>query len=547
MTTLGSYPSHRYNRPWILQRLFNKLPLWAYARRCPTSIGQQFWNPIALDLQDVTQQLANERYNSFLSTADITMLDALWRVPLLPGMEFQYTEDSSGEKTYIAPSVYATISATEYQLTQAENNNINTLAFDNLPSRIKDESVSHEYAAIIPQTYVSNLGDISPADIVIEGHVYVTLTSNTTWEVINNGMIYYPKIYLTGITRKGTTCTEAIPFRYNGTFKSVNEWQAIDSVFVSYLDSTATITLETFPHNRVSYLDNQNICVPYDDDERHQFTRLGTQTWGSTFIAESYTVSDMDIVRNVNLTEMETIYELELLDTTGHNITAVDYIHRPNSRFIYVIDASNFYVYDMGLPYPDARDMRDQSTERKMDLLTSQWINTRDAIVSINTRILDPLTVPFAYRWSLLDPDGLEYYVTSDGILVPTTTDAWNMNSGYDAATWLEQQLDITLTKSGVYVLSLECQYYDRETTVTTTLTTKLLLFTPSITPEVQFVLPVALAGATKISMDSDGKIWLLKNGYIHNLGLYFDYFLVDYENNCIWLKEEYSSVRVTI
>ena len=49
----------------------------------------------------------------------------------------------------------------------------------------------------------------------------ITIRNNTSWEYRALDRIYYPKCYITGTTRKGTTVTEAIPLRYNGTFKTI--------------------------------------------------------------------------------------------------------------------------------------------------------------------------------------------------------------------------------------------------------------------------------------------------------------------------------------
>jgi hypothetical protein len=547
MTQLGSYPSGRYGKSWVTQRLVNRAPSWAHSRMNSMSLGQQLLNPIGLEIQETLQQLAQARYNSFLSTADVSLLDHLYKIELTTGVTFQSTEDSSGVKAYVPPRVYATINSIEYELTQAEKNNIETLAYDNLPSRIEYSDVTYLYSAVIDEVSVSGLSAVTPGDLPFSSHLYVTLKNNTSWETRTTSKIYYPKCYITGLTRKGTEETEAVPLRYNGTFKTINEWQEVTSVFVSYLDAAATIAIDVFPFNRESYLDLRNICVPNNASEKIQFTKLNDRTWGSSFVVESFTVSDMDVVRTVDLTEKESLYELELLDETDNNVTLADFIHRPNSRFIYAIDSTTFYVYDTSLQYPSGVNLEGESPETKINLVSDQWVVARDEEATIKTQNRDLANPPYRVRWTVLTPSGTEYYMGLDGSLWSTTTDAWVDNDSWSEGRFTEQQIEFALTENGDYVVTLEADYIDESTKETTTLKTKFLFTCPAINPEVQFDLPLEMTGATNIGIDSDQNIWVLNYNGIHKLDLFFDYFLVDYENNRIWLKEEYSSVRVTV
>lgn len=547
MTKLGSYPSHRYSRSWVTQRLMNRAPQWAEIRKNHASVGQQIINPMALSIQDTYQQLSQERYNMFVSTADVSMLDALYRFDLTPGMEFNYTEDSSGTKEYTPPTVYATISGTEYELTQAENNNIETVAYDCLPSRVEDASVSYLYDDVISQTTIASLPSVTPNSFSVHGHLYVTIRENNTWSTTYRNTIYYPKVYISGITRKGTTLTEVLPIRYNGTFRTINEWQSVSSVFVSYLDSTATIEIEILPLSADALLDKRNVFVPVELGERLQFLKLGTRSFGSTFIAETYTLSNMDTVRDSGLSERETQYEIELLDQDGNNVDLTGHAFKMNSRFMYAVDSDYFYVYDTSLPYADAKDLSGQSSETKMDLYSDRWLYARDELATIKTRTLAVFDPPWQTRWTVLDPDGNKYYMGLDGSLWPTTTDAWIANLQYEDGRWREQEIEFQLTKTGKYVVTLEASYLNEETNEVQTLTTKYLFFVPSITPDVQIELPSALKSPEGISFDSDGRVWLLKYGSINQLNIYHDYFLVDYERNRVWFKEDYSSVRVVL
>jgi hypothetical protein len=544
-TILGTYPSHRYSRSWITQRLVNRAPVWSQIRKSPTSIGQQILNPIGLEIQDTLQQLTRERYNQFAASADINQLGILYRIDLPKEMDFTQAEGQDGAIIYTPPEVYIVNNATECKITMAEDNDLNTLGYDCLPSRIEDSETSYTYEAVVPSTLISDLPFISIGDISVKGHLYVTITNNESWEVTSVDRIYYSKVYISGTTRKGTIATEVIPIRYNGTFKTANEWDSVSSVSTSYLSDTATITIEIFPFGRESYIDTFNVLIE-PDQERFGFIRLEERTYGSALVTEGFISSDMDIVRSGN-DEKEIYQEIELLDNSGNNVTITDFVIKPHTRFAYAIDDSRFYVYDISFPYPDARDLVGESPETKMDLYADKWVCNKDEEVYIKTRTLSFTDPPTRTRWSILSPSGTESRLLLDGSLDSITNESWIDNDRWGNGLWEEQSIPLTFSESGVWIVSIESQYWSNATSTDTVLTTKFVFFVPSIEPEVQFDLPDAFLNADNIGIDSDGNVWIATYGRVDKLNLFHDYFIVDYENKRLWFREEYSNVRVTI
>jgi len=147
-----------------------------------------------------------------------------------------------------------------------------------------------------------------------------------------------------------------------------------------------------------------------------------------------------------------------------------------------------------------------------------------------------------------LAPDGTTSYVEIDGTL--SSDDTWTENLGWDNGNWIEQNVPFMLTAVGEWIITFEAQYYNASTQETEILNTKILLYVPSITPEVQFALPDIFKNADSISIDSDGKYWIGKTtGYsnVYLLNMFYDYFMIDYLNKRLWFKEEYSNVRITV
>lgn len=545
MTILGTYPSDRYSISFMTQRLINKFPSWTSVRKNSFSIGQQFLNPIGEELEDTLQQLTIAKYNGFLSTIDMSLLSCLYRADLATGMSFNFTENSAGEIIYTPPTVYGTLDGTEYELTQAQYNDIQTLAYHNIPSRIEDGEEAYEYVSIFPETLVEDIDLIAPNDIVINSHIYVTLKNNTNWQIETLNKFYFPKIHITGITRKGTSTVEVIPFRYNGTFKSLNEWKSISEISVSYLDPEASVTIETFPWNADSLIDSLKLAIS-SEDERFQYLRLGSRSFGSTFIAETFGSSNMDMIRNLDLGEKNTFYELELLDSENNNITAVSFVQRPNTPFVYMVSSDKFYVYNVNIPYPDVTNLTDESSDSLIDIFSDKWIVARNETVTLKTRNLSEFDIPYKTRWKVLSPSGTQYLLGLDGTLSAYDEDTWIVNDFWDDGVWTSHVIDFTPTERGSYTISFESFYAD-DFNNTYILTSQYLIYVPSISPEIELDLPSSLENPINIGIDSDGNFWLLRYNGINKLNIFFDYYLVDYENNKVYLKENYDSVRIVI
>jgi hypothetical protein len=547
MTTLGSWPEDRYAIAWMTQRLANRAPEYAHLRQSPFSIGQQVMNPTGSDIQRVTQQLYEERNNMFMSSADINLIDKLYHLELDQGMEFTRVTTTDGSLVYSPPTVFATINNTEYQITIAKNNDIKTLWYEALPSRLEYSEESYSYDEVVPRSALSSLASITPSSISLYGHLYITVRSNTSWSYRGRTKIFFPKVFVKGITRKRTEVTEAIPISYNGTFKTVNQWRSIESVFASYMDEAAELTVEILPFDQESALDVRNIVANPNGVESRRFIKLGTRSWGSSLISEGFTVTDLETIQaGVNVKDTE--YEIELLDGSGSNITALGMALKQNTNYIFVADATKLYVYDSRLPYPDMKELGQESSDTKMDLYSDKWVYSRDETATVLTDNLDVSNPPWKFRWTLEQPNGTTYYLLEDGSKVATTTDAWIDNTRWEEGDWEEQTMDVLLNQTGTYIITIECLYSDmyapgREDTKTT----RYLFYVPAIQPEVTLDLPTTLKNSEGIMFDSDANLWFLKSDIIYKADLFYDYFLVDYERNTVWLRENYSSVRVVL
>jgi hypothetical protein len=529
-------------RAWETQRILNAAPEWSNTRTFPGSVGNQILNPIACSIQETIQQLFRERYNMFLTLADLNQLDMLYRVDLPQGLNFNYTENSYDKRIYVPPTIYAVINGAEEEITQAVDNTLENLQFS-LLSRIEYNGVFVDYSIVLSESNVKDLDTATIINPTIPGHLYITISGNTNWQVEVADKFFYNKIYITGTTRKGVKHTEAIPIRYNSTFRTNYEWLEIEKIYGSYFSDEAKITVESFNTN--SFLDTRNIFVSSNGTEKQQYLNLATRTFGSSFIAEVFTANSFDNIR-LGMEGKEPVYELELLDSNQLNVELSSFVPYPNTDLIYAIDDMKLYVYDIKLPYNSCKELA-SSAEARFDLYIDKHFISKDDSIKIKTRNLSVNRPPYATRWILTDPNDNKYFVQLDGTLIPFLDTLWHENLEYSGVKWMEQEVELSFDTNGLYIITFEARYVDEETLDSVSLETKTFVFVPTIIPEEEFNLPVALRYSDRIVMDSNNKIWLLKDDVLYNLETYYDYFLVDYESNKIWLRENYSSVRVDL
>jgi len=543
MTLSPHRPTRRYTRSWITQRLANRAPSWTRARSFPFSVAQQILNPIGLEIEKAYQDLLEARYNMFLSTTDVNLMDKIYEVNITPDLFFSTQEDADGVESYVPPTVYATINDVETEIAIAEDNDINTFWYDCLPTRIEDGEESYLYSDVIATTQVQNIPSLTPSDPILEGHLYITVNGNENWEESTATKTYYSKIWIEGTTRKGTDLKEPVPIRYNSTFKTLNQWETVTSIEASYLSDEATVSISSLPLDATSELVKRDLHVPATGRERMQFLRLGDRTWGSSLVAESYTTDDMDVVR-MGYEEKDTEYEIELLDESGANVDLEAFVTKPNTDFIFAIDDTKLYVYDTSLPYPDLSYLIDDNPDAKIALVSERWVYVRDEVATVETRLHSFADTPHSIRWTLTLPNGTSYYV-KDGVLQSLSTEGWILNDTWDSGVWKDVSNDFTLDQTGTYTIGLECRYYDSELNTTKTYVTKIVLLVPAITPEVEFNLPSALQNCTNLAFDSDGKLWFYDDSYIYLANIFYDYFMVDYEQRKVFFRDSYSQVRI--
>jgi len=536
----------QYRRSWITQRILNRAPEWTRARRSPVSVAQQICNVPALEIEETSKKLEEERDNFFLSTCDPTLLDHVYKIDLPGRFEFNQEEDQNRWSVYYSPSVWGEIDGSYVSISQANRNNVESLFYGVVPTRVGYGEQSEVWEEVLPPTKVSGVSSASPATMVLEGPLYVTLKNNTVWSEEYNDIVYFTKVRLKGTGLLREDIEEIIPLRLNGTYQTRNHWKTLDEFEILHASEDATVSVSVFPFREAPVANDREIAVGSDGVERTRFYSLYSYSWGSTLIAKRYLVDTEEQVRlGLNLKTID--YEMELHDGELGNVSASAFVFKPHSDWVYVVDDTYLYVYDYRLPSPSTEYLGESSGDSRMAIRldNDKYFYTREDEVSFSSRVLEYTSIPFATRWTLVWNDGTEYRIGLDGSLWSTSSqEGWIYNDNWDSGKWEDQKITLSsVGLPGTYVIKLEAKYEENDEVVTRT--TKEAFSVPSIDPEAKLMLPVELKGARDLGIDGQGRLWFYNGTSVLLADLYYDYFIVDFQEKRVWMREQYPSVRV--
>jgi hypothetical protein len=541
------YPSKTFYKSWITQKMLNNFPEFIHARTCPVSVANQMINFEGILLQETMHDLLAERENQFLTTMDSRLMDHLYVAQVSPDLEWTKVTDANGDMSFTPPRVYGTVNNTEFLIEQAEKNNIETLYYKALPTRIEYDNKLILWNDIIPKTKVSDLSSITPNEMPIEGQLYFILEDNSIWSEEFKDIKYFSKAIIKGRTTKGLDLEEVVPIRFGDTYKTINRWKSISEIEILHVSEDAYITASVLPYYVTSILDPINLAMPIEGKGRRAYAKLEQESFGSVLAYESYLEYDEEYVRRGH-DQKRNDYQIELLDKDNNNVNLNGFMIVPDSNYIYAIDDYTFYVYNRLLPFPSMSGMIDESADCRIELTLEDhdWVYKRGEIANVTTRIIDLYSVPANFRWGITLPDGTYYRVGKDGSFWnPEEVDGWIDNEYYENNAWKEQVIPVDINMTGEYILELEARYKDEDTGKIFTRITKLLIYAPSIVPETQIPLPPSLYNCQNLEFDDKGILWLYNGTSIYRTNLFFDYFMIDYIKNKVWLREQYNEVRV--
>lgn len=532
----------------LTQRIVNAFPPWADTRTDEQSLGFQLLNAIGgLVLDPLMQQVVRTGDNYFLGTSVLSDPDVFYQVRLPQSYEFTKSDGDETELLYEAPVVTGTAASINYSVSLAEDNDINGFWLNAVPSRL-ELGTTYSGAHLIASGFAvrSPLEPLTAEGLThMANSLSVTMSGGTQFISIDEGQFSKCLIQIDGENRAGIYLTEEMPFIQNETKSTLNEFVSVSGIRVYGVEDPETTFIWVKSGNFNN--DHRPVAYPFDHidtgDQSPNFWGLGiTETLGfSVMKRERYNAELMDL-RMIGYDDISSYVDIELLNTAGSNIHALDLAVEPYSDRVWIVTSTHLYCYDSRLPYQDFSQLTEKQYNSMCRIEPSSYWVARGEDVELDYVWRRPVLGITKHRVWVQDPAGTKYTILNGAFTTYITTDdSWVYGEPYDR---LLRSSDIfTLSQRGDYIFTLEICYTDGTTEID-----QRIITVPSRTPLGEYDLTSigAYRPIVGIDIDSEYKLWVLndQNGK-HEIIPHYDIMLIDYKNKIVYFREPYDSVRI--
>jgi hypothetical protein len=529
------------------QTIVNAFPSWANTRNDEQSLGYQFINSVGLLLDDVRKQLARISDNQFLPTSIVSDIDLYYRVRLNDNYEFSKDDNDDTDFIFTPPTVSGIKNGNKYDVSIAEDNNIESFWYTPAPDRISlGDTVSIDH--FVASGYIDK-SPFSPQQekLHIPNKLTVKVDGGTSFiGVEQNGQIRKGIVQIEGKNREGADLTEELIFVHDETLHTIHEFSEIEasglrvygidnpSVTNLYV-SSASFNQEDYPINYSLDENNNREDVPY-------FWAIGESTPSgvSTLDLKKYDVDDLELRLDGFITK-HTFLQQELLDQSGNNISALDLAVEPHSDRIWIVDSDTLYVYDNALPYPSMSSLDGKNYDANSVIEPNTYYAVLGDEIQLDYIWRRPVQGLVAHRAWVTYPDG-SMYSLEDGVEVTYHTDSASWIFGEPLRRKMRQSEFYTLNQRGNYTYSLQTRYTDETSSLD-----KRIISVISKSPQAELSLSsLGISNVIGVDFDSEYKLWVLDDsGTKYQINLHHDKMLIDFTRKIIYFREPYDQVRV--
>lgn len=565
---------------WVTQRISNRLPLWSRARLNEDTILQALINPFAVQCEELYTELIDVRNNYFITTASLNQQGFLYEVQLPMTFAFDYTEHEGGTITFLEPTVLGTVDSSTYTLQLLDPNKSYMIERrEILPSRVSASLLCSVFSnEILPATTLAALSSATINDLGLSdfGVVYVKINGGSLfgWRE-NDDKNVTPKVILTGILDgQRKEIEEHLLFPTNATFRSPSYWKEIEQVDVRGIeDSTTTVELNAgfardYAHDPFAMLSTSISETPLF----YELNNLPVVGGGNIpYIKHNTTEIDSIALQRQGYSTRITEHEVAVLYDHGEYLDDewVDIEQMPNTRWLVGVSQTGIYFVDNRLPHPlslvgetgdgdsiysKALTLRTPNADLNIEVDTHHLLRSKqNGSVNVTTwhrkrqkgiariRLSIIVDSPTMNRPSTtyLDPSGNLILIGGSWIEnVSDTTGPYNWDD-------ISFTIDVdTLAGCSIWAayLRLDTIYEDSSEETDTT-----FVFSPYTLVEKSFVMPTELMGhVVGIASSKDQQLCILDDqDRVWQLNFSYDYYLIDYRRNKLWLLENYDSVGI--
>lgn len=528
------------------QQLANFLPEWSKARYDKFSIFQQAINPSASFIEAIDNKIQFDFLNLFAQTANYNELANLYKIEFGASSDFKTTILNDGTSLQIPPKISALLNITKIYPTAEFNNDLQSVFYNKLPSRIEADKVkiTNEF---LPLASCSKNKIFLNKTLDRPGSLSVNVYNGTEFIKSNQGTNTQEivTIRIDGVSTQEVDQVEDIVIFENASYVTQKLWNSIKSVQLINIadDCSIDYSLTYLPPADAKVLDIFKHCSE-DGLVRESIWSLFNNPHGSVLCQEVYAEQEIDqIVLSKGAKTQVNEYQLLDIDRTTA-IDAVAVCCDPFSYNLYVIDANYLYLYDKREPYSSSVKLLKKSPtdpdvvlELSMDNLARNE-DGKFVEASISHKIID--REPYSYVLSIRRPDSTTHYVKQDQTLTLNKKEA-EVVLPLGTVVIESNPLLIELAELGDHIISLEVKYRNGSVSIDQKIAR--CLFKSAI---VKYKLARALNNleAINIKRDFDGAIKVLdEDEGLNSLIFGRDSMLIDYEKGAIYFTDKYEEV----
>lgn len=545
MTTKATRRTH------LAQRLANSYPSWSAVRNDIESIGWQFFNSLGGIFDDFVKQVKGRATELYLASSPVNDLDTCYKLRLPEDFIFTKKNENDTELNYESPTVSGQVSSTYYQVSLAEDNEVENFWRSAVPSRLEYiESKTGTDAQYLVASGFAFETFLNPlvTELSVPSRLFITTVSGEQYIGISDtNEISRGLVQIIGESRYGVELTEELIFLHDDKQPTQNEFAIISGIYVRSMSNRDDIhvSIRSMDFNSGPY--STAYQLEYDKDINEDvpsFWDLGEGITPNTSTLDYVLYEHPELeVRVGGFPLTYAAIRQDLLDLAGNAVSAMDMAVQGHSDHLLVVDNSKLYYYSAFLPYMNLKSLKGRSSYRACEIRT-------DGDYVING---DTLTLEFVWidsskglkRHQVLaeHEDGTKYAVTG-GILTSYSSSVEYWEFGEPLGRYLRAPVEIILPKTGIFTFSLHAVLGDD----TTEIDKRVIVSSPQQSPLAEFDL--SSLGITNnvegIHIDADNYIWILDNvGTIHKLERHYDTMLIDYRERTIYFRENYDKVFV--
>lgn len=494
----------------------------------PYSIGQQFLNPLASRLADVSAYSHRHLNNLYLEThyLDYPRTGYIFN---LQDYVFQQPQEDPRQAGWRLPTVTATLNNQTIPLTVlTEPDQILSL----LPQRITFSSPFSAPSPILNNATLAQVAALSPVLLSPPSPIYI-ITNLQSSALCFKGKTVRPQFRIAGINAAGQAWAEVVTLQMGNWGWTRRAFQQIQSVRVEGLlnqDVRVTIGAYNLP---LPYRLDFELSIPIGRDKYRCAWQLDNSVLRRCYLTAEGT----------EIPSLNDDVRMLLVDEDGDPILPLDIApirHRP---WIAVLTAENLYLYSKFVPYPSPQELA-VAHERTDPCLVrihcdNFWhLPGENLYCHANPQYGDQIGLH--YSWSVAPPGGsFQPYRPNNGILVPTSEKVWI--AGYNQqGKWLYAQWSLPLNTPGYWRIRLDAMSSTGCTSTDTCLVGAIRQH-----PLKRFILPETITPVRLANLRQ--QLLIVDNeDHVHPVNFHYDAALINIQQHTLFCWDQYDSLEIT-